>query len=147
MNARIVKMLMAGSLLLLAGCANLQLAPPDSKLLDPNGRFTLYVSNQSFAISPVDIQVEIDGEVVVREHFDVGNQHSWKAFTLNLSAGKHRLKVSSAKGEAELSEGFEVKGEHWALISYWYYPKLTRGAEPTPKQFTFTIQDEPIYFI
>jgi len=132
---------------LLAGCGDRQLAPPDSKLLDPNGRFTLYVSNQSYAISPVDVQVEIDGEVVVREHFHVGNQHNWKAFTLNLSAGKHRLKVSSAKGEAELPTEFEVKGEHWAVINYWYYPKGTHGANPTPRHFSFTIKDEPIYFM
>ena len=138
---------MAGSLLLTAGCTYRQVVPPDSKLLDPNGQFTLYVSNQSFAISPVDIQVEIDGEVVVREYFDVGNQHNWRAFTLSLPAGKHRLRVSSTRGEAELSEEFDVKGEHWAVVDYWCSPKLTRGAGPTPKHFSFTVEDKPIYFM
>jgi hypothetical protein len=131
---------------LLAGCADPELAPPDSELLDPSGQFTLYVSNQSFEISPVDIQVSIDGEVVVREYFEVGNQHSWKTFVLDLSGGTHRIDATSNKGGAELSEAFEVKGNHWAVIDYWYYPKVTGGAGPTPRQFTFMIQDEPIRF-
>ena len=144
MKARIVGVLMAGGLLLLAGCTDRRLTPPDSELLNPNGQFTLYVSNQSSVVSPVDIQVEIDGDVVVREDFNVSRR---KAFTLSLSVGKHQLRVSSAKGQAELSEDFEVKGEHWAVIGYWYYPKHTHGADPTPKQVTFGITDEPIYFM
>lgn len=121
--------------------------PPqgESKLLDPKGNFTLYVSNLSFAITPIDIQVDIDGEIVVHEYFDVGNQHNLKAFKLSLQLGHHRLKVSSVRGEAELSQEFEVKGVHWATIGYWYYPKSHYN--PTPKHFTFNIQDKPIGFI
>jgi len=131
-------------LLLLPGCKDKPLPPPESKLLDPNGSFTLYVSNQSFAISPVDIQVEIDGEVVIREYFDVANQHNWKAFKLSLSPGQHKLKVSSVKGNAELSKEFDVTDEHWAVVDYWYYPKSHYN--PTPKKLTFDIQDTPIRF-
>ena len=128
------------------GCGLRQLPPVDSKLLDPNGTFTLHVSNQSFAISPVDIQVRIDGEVVVRQYFDVGNQHSWKTFRLALAPGEHKLQVSSVKGTAELTEEFVVTGEHWALIDYWYYPKVTGGGGPTPRKFIFNVQDTPIMF-
>ena len=130
--------------LIFCGCKAPELPPADSKLLDPNGKFTLYVSNQSFAISPVDIRVAIDGEVVVRQYFDVGNQHTWKAFKLSLSLGPHELKVSSVKGTAELTTQFDVKGEHWAVIDYWYYPKS--HYDPTPKHFSFDIQDKPIEF-
>ena len=131
-------------LLLLPSCKDKPLPPPESKLLDPNGSFTLYVSNQSFAISQVDIQVEIDGEVVVREYFDVADQHNWKAFKLSLSAGQHLLKASSVKGNADLSREFYVTDEHWAVVGYWYYPKSHYN--PTPKKFTFNIQDTPILF-
>lgn len=119
------------------GCKDKPLPPPESKLLDPNGSFTLYVSNQSFAIRPVDIQVEIDGEVVVREYFYVGDQHNWKAFKVSLSPGQHQLKASSVKGNTELSTEFDVTDEHWAVVGYWYYPKSHYN--PTPKKFTFNI--------
>ncbi len=65
------------------------LPPAQSKLLDPGGNFVLYVSNQSFYIDPVDIQIWIDGECVVREYFEVGNQHNYRPFVLRLSEGTH----------------------------------------------------------
>ncbi len=122
------------------------LPPVDSRLLDPNGAFTLYVSNQSFAITPVDITVAIDGEVVVREYFEVGNQHSWKKFTLTIPNGRHTVNVASRKGGATLTKEIEVTGRHWAVTDFWYYPNEQGGAGPTPRSFSFTIQDTPILF-
>ena len=121
-----------------------QTAPEDGKLLDPQGNFTLHVSNQSFAITPVDIKVEIDGHVVVSKKFKVGNQHNWKTFKLALKPGMHHLYVSSIKGQAELSRNIQVTGEHWAVIDYWYYPDTHYN--PTPKKFSFDIHDEPVHF-
>lgn len=143
---RTVTLLVAAALCC-AGCEYRKLAPVDTKLLDPNGNFTLHVSNQSFAITPVDIQVLIDGERVVHEDFDVGNQHGWKRYTLSLAPGKHEIRVSSEKGKAELSQEIEVTGQHWAVIDYWYYPEVTGGAGPTPKKFGFSMQDSPIGFM
>jgi hypothetical protein len=137
---------LAGICLLGAGC-HAKLAPVDTKLLNPAGTFTLYVSNQSFAISPVDITVTIDGEVVVREYFDVGNQHGWKQFTLDLADGTHTLEVKSDRGAASLSKTFDVSGPRWAVIDYWYYPDSQHGAGPTPRSFSFEIQDTPIAFM
>lgn len=144
-------MVVAGTLLMIVGCHltstyDNRPEPPDSNSLDPDDRFTLYVSNQSFALSPVDIMIEIDGKVVVRENFDVGNQHIWKSFTLSLTKGKHRLKASSTKGEAELLEEFEVNGEHWAVVDFWYKPEIVNGAIKTPKHFGFRISDRPFLF-
>lgn len=121
-----------------------QAAPEDGKLLDPQGNFTLHVSNQSFAITPVDIKVEIDGQVIVSSKFKVGNQHNWKTFKLALDPGLHHLYVSSIKGQVELSKNIQVTEEHWAVIDYWYYPDTHYN--PTPKKFSFSIQDEPIHF-
>lgn len=133
----------------LADCGNRRLPPVNSKSPDNKGLLTLYVSNQSLIISPVDIQVKIDDKVVVDEYFHVGKrcqrQHNWKGFQMNLANGRHRLHVSSRKGKAELTKEFEVKGKHSAAISYVYYrPKL--DYEPPPKHFDFVIQDKPIIF-
>lgn len=133
--------------LICAGCESRKLPPVDSRLLDPNGNFTLHVSNQSFAITPVDIQVQIDGERVVHEYFDVGNQHGWKTYKISLAPGKHKIQVTSAEGNAELSQEIEVTGQHWGVIDYWHYPEVTGGAGPTPKQFSFSMQDSPIGFM
>ncbi|NIP22239.1 MAG: hypothetical protein GWN67_00115 [Phycisphaerae bacterium] len=113
---------------------------------DENGNLVLYVSNQSFAISPVDITIHIDGKKAVDRKFDVGNQHNWIGHSFSLSKGEHKLVAVSKKGRASFEGQFEIKDKHWAVIVYSYYPDNTRGAEPTPKQFNFNIQDKPIYF-
>jgi hypothetical protein len=112
---------------------------------DEKGNLVLYVSNQSFAISPVDITIHIDGKKAVDRDFDVGNQHIWISYAFSLSKGKHKLVAVSKKGGAKFEGQFEIKDEHWAVIDYWYYPDTTGGAA-TPKKFSFDIQDEPIYF-
>jgi serpin B len=110
---------------------------------DKNGNFTLYVSNQSFAVDPVDIKVYIDGKVATDQNFDVGTgkrrQHNWQTFQFQLADGAHRLRVESKKGQASLEEQFEVKGKRWAILNYWSSPD-------TPKKFSFTVSDNPIYF-
>jgi ankyrin repeat protein len=112
-----------------------------SKLLDANGNFTLYVSNASFAISPVDVRVEIDGELVVSDYFDVVDQHRVEMFRLSLSKGKHKIQIWSEKGGAQLKTEFEYKDHDLGVIEYWYYPKS--HYMPTPKQFSFRIQRPP----
>ena len=111
---------------------------------DKTGNFILYVSNQSFAINPVDIKVYIDDQVAVEQEFGVGNQHNWQAFQYSLPNGTHQLRVQSQKGQAKLQKEFEVKGKHWAVLGYWFYPDT--HYEPTPKKFTFGVSDKPVYF-
>ncbi|MBN2588329.1 MAG: hypothetical protein JXA96_00585 [Sedimentisphaerales bacterium] len=117
----------------------------DKSLLSENGNFVLYVSNQSFEINKVDIQVRIDDKVAVSQYFEVENQHNSKKFILSLPKGKHTLKVYSSQEKISLRETFTISDKHWAVIDFWYYPK--GHYNPTPKKhFTFNIQNEPIYF-
>ena len=60
--------------------------------------------------------------------------------------GRHHLTAKSKKGKAALDKEFEISDEHWAVIDYWYYPKLRGGSGPTPRKFGFMIQDSPIGF-
>lgn len=116
-----------------------------SALLDPEGNFTLYVSNQSFVIDPVDIKLSIDSQDVVDQDFYGKNQHkNWRTYRLSLNPGTHILRVESKRGNARLEKTFEVKGRHWAAMSFFYYPPS--HSEPTPRQFTFHISNKPIYF-
>ncbi len=115
-----------------------------------NGNFILYVANQSFAVNPVDIKVYINGQVAIDQDFDIGKefpQHNWIKFQYSLPKGTYQLKVESIKGKATLETKFEIIAKHWAVIDYWYYPEITGGAGPTPRQFIFNIEDEPIGFI
>jgi len=122
----------------------LKLASPLFENIDPEGNIFLYVSNQSFAITPVDITVRIDGKPLVNEMFAVGNQHRWKRFCFRLLAGKHEITASSKKGKAKLRKTFTVKNKQWAVLDYWYYPETRYNA--CPKQFTFEIFDKQVSF-
>ncbi|MBN2138082.1 MAG: hypothetical protein JW720_09760 [Sedimentisphaerales bacterium] len=113
---------------------------------DPNGNFILYVANQSFDEDPVDITVRIDDAKAVDSDFYVGNQHNWVKHQFALAPGRHKLNALSKKGKTALETEFEITDKHWAVIDYWYYPKLTGGAGPTPRHFSFLIQDTPIGF-
>jgi hypothetical protein len=119
-------------------------------LWDEQGNFILYVSNQSFAVNPVDIKIYIDGKIAIDEKFDLTGkrvaQHNWKQFRFKLKPGRHYLKAASDKGKAALEKEFEIKNKHWAVVDYWNYPKVTGGAGPTPASFSFRIQDTPIGF-
>lgn len=116
-----------------------------SALLDPEGNFTLYVSNQSFAIDPVDIKLSIDNQDVVDQDFYVKNQHkNWRTYRLSLNPGPHILRVESKRGNARLEKTFEVKGRHWAAVNFNYDRPTDYGQ--TTKQFFFHISSKPIGF-
>ncbi|HLC61067.1 MAG TPA: hypothetical protein VJJ52_06590 [Candidatus Nanoarchaeia archaeon] len=114
-------------------------------LQNQNGNFVLYVSDQSFAISPVDVKIFIDDKLAIDDKFRVGNQHNWKEFIFQLEKGNHTLRAISIKGEATLEEQFEVKDRHWAVLDYWYYPETHYS--PTLKHFNFRVQDSQIGFM
>lgn len=81
----------------------------------------MWISNQSFDISPVDIRVEIDGEPILKKSFKVENQHHFEEFCLKLTPGRHVIELWSVKGEAHLKQDFNVKSNHWGTVLYWYY--------------------------
>jgi hypothetical protein len=61
------------------------------------GNLILYVSNQSFAISPVDIIIHIEGKKIVDRDFDVGNQHNWISQPFKLVKGENKLVAVTKK--------------------------------------------------
>jgi hypothetical protein len=161
MRCRAVPLVLAVVSLLFAACASdapeatpaSASAPPvspltessGSQLLDPDGNFVLYVSNQSFELDPVDIVIEIDGEQIVGGEFEVGNQHNWRRYVLRLSPGRHTLTARSTDGDATLEESFVVSERRWAALDYWYYTEAY-GSTTEPKHFEFSIYDKPLKF-
>ena len=119
--------------------------PSRSQLLDPDGNFVLYVSNQSFEIDPVDIVVEIDGEQVVDGDVEVGNQHNWQRYVLRLTPGRHTLTARSIDGDATLEGSFVVRERRRAALNYWYHTEAS-GSPPEPKHFEFKVYDKPLKF-
>lgn len=110
---------------------------------------TLYLSNQSLETSPVDVEVRVDGEVVLSRELEVGNdvqaQHQWQEVRLTLESGEHRIEVCSRRGEAVLEETFEIDGPRWATLAYWSSPRSRGGAGSAP-HFTFELSERPIGF-
>ena len=127
---------------LLSGCHDPKLPTADSGLIDPNGNFTLFVSNQSFAIDRVDVRIQLDGELVICDYFHVGDQHAFYPFTLSLAKGKHHIKVWSVKGNAQIEKDFELTDQDIAVITYWYYPKS--HYQPTDRKFGFETRKGPL---
>jgi hypothetical protein len=129
-------------------------APADGKVIvdgaavelgDPpsmGGNVTLYVSNQSFVIDPVDITVLIDGEIVVDDEFLVLGQHNWIEFPLEVSLGTHELIARSVIGDAEMVTEFTVDDRLYMVVDFW------GGGEPESPdpQFSFHASEEPIGF-
>lgn len=101
--------------------------------------FTLLVSNQSFDLDPVDIEVKIDGRLAVTGDFVVGNQHTWVKFDFDLGAGNHTLTAKSRDGGVDLEKPFVMNDRKWGVLNFWYYAS---GPEPTPEQFSFSVSDE-----
>ena len=129
-------------LVVMVGHRDPELPTANSKLLDPNGKFTLFVSNQSYAIDPVDIRVTIDGELIISAYFNVGTQHSNFPFKLSLPPGTHRIRAWSVKGNAELEKEFNPGDHDVGVITYFYYPKS--HSDPTPRQLNFRTQKGPL---
>ena len=79
---------------------------------------TLYVSNQSYEISFVDMLIQIDGKKVIEDNFDVGDQSNFYPFELQLTKGEHTIHVISESGELEFEKQFEISEERWMYLLY-----------------------------
>ena len=130
--------------IIVPGCRDgADLDPPRQMMSGKDPNFWLYVSNQSFDIDPVDIEVRLDGQLAVTGDFLVEGQHSWHRFGLRLAPGPHILEARSEVGDVELAE---VVGDHpYAVLDFWYYPPGS-SSEPTPPQFSLTFFDQPPQF-
>lgn len=128
--------------LVLTGCLQQQIIEEPIKL-QTNANFALHVTNQSFTNSNIDISVEIDGNLLISEHFKVGDQHRYKTFWIALESGEHQLRVWSNKGDATLDMNFTVQDEDNAVLAYWYSPRPKYG-NPRPESFSFKLRKGPL---
>lgn len=103
----------------------------------------LLVSNQSFDVDPVDIEIRIDGRVVVQDEFRVAGdqlpQHNWQRHEVRLAAGSHRVAATSERGKAHSDATFEMPGIQTVTVAYWHG---LRSAAGEPEGY-FTIECRP----
>jgi len=131
-------------MMLLYGCMSTRPSFTDV-LKEENANFILYISNQSFEEPLVDIQVVIDGQSIVKDEFEVKNQHYWKVYALNLPRGDHTLHAKAEKGITEINRSFKVSGNHWAVLNFWGNGKNTDASKL--RGLAFDIYDKPIGFL
>jgi hypothetical protein len=102
--------------------------------------FVLYVSNQSFEIDPVDIDVFVDGELAVEGDFLVGSQHTWHMFEFELAPGEHTIRAVTSAGDTRLSDTVDITDQtRYAVVNFWYY----EGHEPYGPTFSLNLFDDP----
>ncbi len=102
----------------------------------------LFVSNQSSALDPVDIDIAIDGVPAVEGEFRVEGSHNWYRFDFYLAAGEHVVSAETEVGEVSMTWDFAIAAdEHWAVIDFWLDSE--RGAQP---YFSWDLQDTPFIF-
>jgi hypothetical protein len=118
-------------------------SPLPHSLLDPHGNVVLYVSNQSIALGRVDIAIDVDGLPVVDRHFNVGSQHNYRQFTLQLAPGRHVLSAHSVTGKATVTRAFSVgvEGRRWLLLFYNYETRAQ--GTPVPRQLDLRVLHAP----
>jgi hypothetical protein len=119
---------------LLASC---RLCPIYGSQRDAIRDVRLHVCNWSAATSPVDIRVEIDGRTVVWRCFSYGSGvrqgHNWKSYAVQLSEGKHSLRVRSLWGDARLEASFEIGGGPNHLAVCYVHENETNGGPSLPQ--------------
>lgn len=106
----------------------------------------LYVSNQSFSLTPVDIRVFIDNELVIENTFPVKYQQNWQKFPLELARGLHSIHIESTAGRAEIDKKIDLQSTQWGVINFWYQPKDNDRILATNRKFTIELKGEPFYF-
>jgi hypothetical protein len=104
---------------------------------------TLYVSNQSFELDPVDIRIDLDDQLAISGEFLVEGQHTWVKFDFDVAPGSHTIHVTTTAANAELTMPFPMDDRKYGVVSFWYYPDRP---EPTPAQFSFSLHDDPPAF-
>lgn len=108
--------------------------------------FVLYVSNQSFEIDPVDIEIHLDGELAVEGDFLVEGQHSWHTFDFRLAPGAHEVRAVSRAGTTEYVQTIELpEGDRYGVLDFWYYGEES-SSEAYGPTFSFQLFSEPPVF-
>jgi hypothetical protein len=101
----------------------------------------MYVSNQSFDVSPVDIDIWLEDTHVVTGGFDVEGQHNWVLFDLQVPGGPYALHAEGFGGSVVIDEAVPVPEERWGVLEFWYYT-----GDPTHPLFTWNLFETPVAF-
>ena len=137
---RLVAAILATALLGACGSTSPQQAKGIPSLLpSPSKSFNLTVSNQSFRDPKAKISVTIDGRTVVDQGFDVGSQHTFVAFPVDLVSGRHELVAIGPEANYTTNFDLPAKGTRYGVLLYWNYP------DETP-HFTWDFKSEPPAF-
>lgn len=139
------------SILMSGPCLGQELTDDGRQLSGTSTNFLLLVGNHSFAITPVDIAVFIDGKKVLEGDFDITGHsipaHNYYSFGFYLAEGKHILRAVSKKGTADNQIEFEQRGMRWGGVLYCYQPNKSKMHEellgPAKKLFSLTVIDFP----
>jgi len=115
-----------------------------NKKVSEEDNLIVYLSNQSQEKPSVDINLFIDGKLMVDIVQDY-QLHGRSRFGFKLKKGKHELKLISQIGETTLEKEFIIAENHWMAISY-YFSTGKRGGLVKAPVFAFRFQNEPIYF-
>lgn len=86
------------------------------------GPFQLTVSNQSFEDATIGVVVTIDGVVAVQQDFEVGGQHNFVSFDLDLEPGEHTLRATAETG-ATLTRTITLPASgdpRYGVLMYWF---------------------------
>jgi len=105
---------------------------------------TLYLSNESSERGPIDIQLFIDGQLMVDTILEY-KFHTRSRFGFTIEKGDHQVQLVSQSGEAILEKKITIVEKHWMAIWYFYTTGKKGGAVIDPV-FSFKFQDHPIYF-
>jgi hypothetical protein len=126
--------------LTVSGCAPLETPHKVNELSPGDVPLHLIVSNQSFDIDPVDIDVYVDEVHAISGDFEVGSQHTFLTFDFTTGAGPHALRAVGHGREVALGESFELTGETWGVLMFWYYARSEDGHEADAEHFSWSAQ-------
>ncbi len=128
--------------MLISACTELAVDGPMLPQAD-GGDFVLYVSNQSYALDPVEIKVYIDGVLAVNQNFYVRSQHNWIRFQFQLRKGAHRVRAVYDVGDTQNEEFFTVEKPLWCVIDF----HASRGPGPAMPYLNIMFFDHQVTFM
>lgn len=87
-----------------------------------NGNFSIYVSNQSSDLDPVDLKITIDGKPAIKQEFFFINGSNHIKFQFQLDNRDHIFSVSSINGNVSKDTTFTLPATPYSLVTFWYIP-------------------------
>jgi hypothetical protein len=117
---------------MLVGCSDI-----GDPIISPveHGNFVLYVTNQSFAVDPVDVRVYIDGQRAVDQKFASLAGHNFVRFEFQIEEGKHTLRMASSHVSDVQSADFVISSTPYAVVEFWSSQSTTFEAGGDPPHF------------